>query len=46
MFAVPDLSEVAHGWTVAIDELRTIGDDLRIVGRPSRVAAPEGRGET
>ncbi|HZF31673.1 MAG TPA: bifunctional diaminohydroxyphosphoribosylaminopyrimidine deaminase/5-amino-6-(5-phosphoribosylamino)uracil reductase RibD [Gammaproteobacteria bacterium] len=38
MFAVPELSEVAQGWAVAIDELRTLGDDLRIVGRPSRVA--------
>jgi diaminohydroxyphosphoribosylaminopyrimidine deaminase/5-amino-6-(5-phosphoribosylamino)uracil reductase len=38
MFAVPDLGEIAQGWTVTVDEVRTVGDDLRIVGRPSRVA--------
>jgi diaminohydroxyphosphoribosylaminopyrimidine deaminase/5-amino-6-(5-phosphoribosylamino)uracil reductase len=38
MFAVPDLREIAQGWTVTFDEVRDIGDDLRIVGRPSRVA--------
>jgi diaminohydroxyphosphoribosylaminopyrimidine deaminase/5-amino-6-(5-phosphoribosylamino)uracil reductase len=38
MFAVPDLSQVTQGWSVAIDELAEIGGDLRIVGRPSRVA--------
>jgi diaminohydroxyphosphoribosylaminopyrimidine deaminase/5-amino-6-(5-phosphoribosylamino)uracil reductase len=39
MFAVPELREIAQGWTVTIDELKSIGDDLRIVGRPSRVAS-------
>ncbi|HEX5049388.1 MAG TPA: bifunctional diaminohydroxyphosphoribosylaminopyrimidine deaminase/5-amino-6-(5-phosphoribosylamino)uracil reductase RibD [Gammaproteobacteria bacterium] len=38
MFAVPDLSEIAQGWTVKLDEVKAVGDDLRIVGRPSRVA--------
>ncbi|HET8697005.1 MAG TPA: bifunctional diaminohydroxyphosphoribosylaminopyrimidine deaminase/5-amino-6-(5-phosphoribosylamino)uracil reductase RibD [Gammaproteobacteria bacterium] len=38
MFAVPHLSDVAQGWTVAIEDVRNVGDDLRIVGRPSRVA--------
>ncbi|HET7133572.1 MAG TPA: bifunctional diaminohydroxyphosphoribosylaminopyrimidine deaminase/5-amino-6-(5-phosphoribosylamino)uracil reductase RibD [Gammaproteobacteria bacterium] len=38
MFAVPDLSQVTQGWTVAIEELAEIGGDLRIVGRPSSVA--------
>ncbi len=33
MFAIPALASLADGWTVTFDELRKVGDDLRIVAR-------------
>jgi len=33
MFAVPALASLADAWRLEFDELRTIGDDVRIVAR-------------
>jgi hypothetical protein len=38
MFGVPALTSLEHGWSLTFDEFRKVGDDLRIIARPSRVA--------
>jgi diaminohydroxyphosphoribosylaminopyrimidine deaminase/5-amino-6-(5-phosphoribosylamino)uracil reductase len=38
MFSVAPLASLADAWTLAIDDVRSIGADLRITARPSRVA--------
>jgi diaminohydroxyphosphoribosylaminopyrimidine deaminase/5-amino-6-(5-phosphoribosylamino)uracil reductase len=35
MFAVPPLTALADAWRLTFDEIRTIGDDMRIVARVS-----------
>ncbi|HLF10641.1 MAG TPA: bifunctional diaminohydroxyphosphoribosylaminopyrimidine deaminase/5-amino-6-(5-phosphoribosylamino)uracil reductase RibD [Gammaproteobacteria bacterium] len=40
MFGVAALTSLDQGWTLQVDEVRRLGDDLRIIARPSRVAAP------
>jgi diaminohydroxyphosphoribosylaminopyrimidine deaminase/5-amino-6-(5-phosphoribosylamino)uracil reductase len=39
MFAVPALESLADAWSLAIDDVRKVGADLRITGRVSRVAS-------
>jgi diaminohydroxyphosphoribosylaminopyrimidine deaminase/5-amino-6-(5-phosphoribosylamino)uracil reductase len=39
MFAVTPLASLAETWMLEIDEVSTVGTDLRITARPSRVAA-------
>jgi diaminohydroxyphosphoribosylaminopyrimidine deaminase/5-amino-6-(5-phosphoribosylamino)uracil reductase len=38
MFAVPALTALADGWSLAVDDVRKLGHDLRITARVSRVA--------
>jgi diaminohydroxyphosphoribosylaminopyrimidine deaminase/5-amino-6-(5-phosphoribosylamino)uracil reductase len=38
MFAVPALTSLAAGWDLTFDDIRKIGDDLRILARVRRVA--------
>ena len=38
MFAVPALESLSEAWNLAFDDMRTIGDDLRITARVVRVA--------
>lgn len=38
MFSVPSIESLAAAWDVRIEEVRQVGRDLRITGRPSRVA--------
>jgi diaminohydroxyphosphoribosylaminopyrimidine deaminase/5-amino-6-(5-phosphoribosylamino)uracil reductase len=38
MFSVPPLTSLAAGWTLAYDDVRKVGADLRITARVSRVA--------
>jgi hypothetical protein len=35
MFAVPALASLADAWRLSFDEIRQIGDDVRIVARVS-----------
>jgi diaminohydroxyphosphoribosylaminopyrimidine deaminase/5-amino-6-(5-phosphoribosylamino)uracil reductase len=38
MFTVPALASLADGWNLTFDDVRKVGDDLRITARVSRVA--------
>jgi diaminohydroxyphosphoribosylaminopyrimidine deaminase/5-amino-6-(5-phosphoribosylamino)uracil reductase len=38
MFSVPPLTSLAAGWSLAYDDVRKVGPDLRITARVSRVA--------
>jgi diaminohydroxyphosphoribosylaminopyrimidine deaminase / 5-amino-6-(5-phosphoribosylamino)uracil reductase len=38
MFAVPALESLSEAWNLTFDDVRTIGDDLRITARVARVA--------
>ncbi len=38
MFGVPALTSLADAWNLRFDDVRKIGDDLRIIARVSRVA--------
>jgi diaminohydroxyphosphoribosylaminopyrimidine deaminase/5-amino-6-(5-phosphoribosylamino)uracil reductase len=38
MFTVPALASLADGWNLTFDDIRKVGDDLRITARVSRVA--------
>jgi diaminohydroxyphosphoribosylaminopyrimidine deaminase / 5-amino-6-(5-phosphoribosylamino)uracil reductase len=40
MFAVPALAALADGWDLAVEEVGSIGDDLRVV---ARIGRPAGR---
>jgi diaminohydroxyphosphoribosylaminopyrimidine deaminase/5-amino-6-(5-phosphoribosylamino)uracil reductase len=33
MFAVPPLASLADAWRLTFDEIRAIGDDVRIIAR-------------
>ncbi len=38
MFCVPTIESLGAAWDIQVEEVRQIGRDLRITGRPSRVA--------
>jgi diaminohydroxyphosphoribosylaminopyrimidine deaminase/5-amino-6-(5-phosphoribosylamino)uracil reductase len=38
MFGVPSLTSLAEGWSVLFDDIRKVGDDLRITARIVTVA--------
>jgi diaminohydroxyphosphoribosylaminopyrimidine deaminase/5-amino-6-(5-phosphoribosylamino)uracil reductase len=40
MFAVPELSSLADGWALALEDVATIGGDLRITARVSGKSSP------
>jgi diaminohydroxyphosphoribosylaminopyrimidine deaminase / 5-amino-6-(5-phosphoribosylamino)uracil reductase len=42
MFAVPEPASLEHAWRFTFEECCRVGDDLRIIARPSRVAGALG----